>query len=602
MNKILEKNEYVIRCPQCFLIPLIKFKYENDKHLIEYKCRNCHYRKSIPINKFFEFFSEKKIIMKCSICFKEYKKINDLFYCFKCKGLLCNNCLNEHNIKCINEKKNIINMKRIDEYCLKHGSFLKYYSINSKKSICKYCDEYINHLGTIIQFENMSLNKNKIDSLEKKLIDAQNELNLLKNQFKELINEFQNKFNKFFELNQNVLKLSYIFLKIYKDFKINGEIIENINQIKQIRLLYIDNNEKTFDEKIKFYSNIIELKNKKNFYIDYEKEKEIIIKNKNQIETTISYGQIIKNILELKDEKLAIVYDKEIIIYNKNTFNKILTINTRSKLLIQLKNSFLVSSDYNGKLNIYNISHNHLKLIQTTANYGIINNLLSLINGQFILLLSNGKIFFFSKNIMGYQIENIYFDNQIIKKIIQLNENILILLKVHYATLNDNNFYDFYYCYYYDDDNNDYYENNESYCIIQSFDLIHKRIINTYNFNDNYRRDTYNLIPFSNNLFIFHDLKTIYLFNGLNLNCLQIINTNGYFKLFCKLLNDNFIWETNSFDIIIYSIKENKINQIIKDKKLNIINFPYKSLIQLKNGKFLLEDYMKNIKIMELKI
>ena len=596
----IENNECFIRCPQCYLIPLIKFNYENENHLIDYKCRNGHYEKSIPINKFIENYSEKKLKKTCNFCLIEYKEFKMLFYCFKCKNKLCYNCLNEHNIKCNNEKKNIINMKRIDEYCLKHGSYLKYYSLNSKKSICKYCDEYKNHLEKIIQFNDMSLNDYKIDNLKKNLINAQSELNLLKNQFRDFIYEFKNKFHQFYEINQNALKLSCIFLKIYEDFK-NGEIIENINQIKKIRLLCKDNNnEKTLNEKMDFFSNIIESKNKKNFYIDYEKEKKLKIKLKNQIETTISNVKIIRNILELNDEKLAIIYDNEIIIYNKNTFNKVFTINTNSHFLIQLKNSLLVSTDYHGKLNIYNILNKNIKLIQTTKNFGIVNNLLSLINGQFIVLLNDGKMLFFSKNNKGYQIENIYFDNQIIKNVIQLNDNTLIITKIYYSPNTDN---DFYYNTHFFDNDIDYEDNetNESYCMIQSFDLIHKRIINTYSFDKNYKRDTYNLIPFSNHIFIFLDLKRIYLFDIL-LNCLQIINTNSYMKLFCKLNNGNLFYETNSLDIIIYSIKNNQIKEILKEKKVNILDYSYKKIIQLKNGKYLLEDYQKNIRIFNLKI
>ena len=586
----------VFRCPKCLQIPSIKFKYENNNHLIKYKCNNKH-SNSIPINNFFENFTEKNIKKLCNLCLKEFKEISPLYYCFKCRKYICFECLHLHKKECNNIKEKTINIKRIDQYCLRHGYYFEYYSLKEKKSICKFCEEYKNHQGQIKSLKDMYFNNSIIQKLEKKISEAENELNLLNNTFKELIDEFQKRFNQFYETNKKCLQLSNLIIKTYKNYKLNGEIIKNLKQIKNIKLFCPDFIPNTFNERINLFTSLSSIKNKNNFYLKYEKEPKIIVKEKSQIETSFSSGKVIKKIIELKDEKIAIIYDNQIKIYDYNTFKNLITININSNLLIQLKNSKLVLYDNLDNLSIYDIRNNNLKLIQIIQKLGSVNLLLPLNNAQFISSVSNGKIIFFSKNFINYQIESIYFSDKNVNRIIQLNDNILIFLKIHYAPYES---YDFYYAYYYYDDYDDI--NFESYCLIQSFDLIQKKVIHTFEINDNFRRVNYDLIPFSNDLFVFHDISTIYLFKSEYLICLQKILVD-YFKLFCKLKGNKFLWENSSLDYIIFSIENNEIKKIFKDKKSKIINFfSYKSMIQLKNGKFLIEDFSKNVKIVNLKI
>ena len=103
MDTIQNKGNYIMRCPDCILIPSIKMKFENNE--IEYKCENKH-KNTLPYDKFVN--ESKKYSLnniKCLNC-NNNKSDNDnntYSYCFKCKNFICSKCLNEHTkIKIMN--------------------------------------------------------------------------------------------------------------------------------------------------------------------------------------------------------------------------------------------------------------------------------------------------------------------------------------------------------------------------------------------------------------------------------------------------------------------------------------------------------------------
>ena len=83
MDTIQNKVNYIMRCPECILIPSIKMKFENNE--IEYECENKH-KNTLSYDKFInesKKYSLNKI--KCLNCNSNESSYKFNFYCLKRK-------------------------------------------------------------------------------------------------------------------------------------------------------------------------------------------------------------------------------------------------------------------------------------------------------------------------------------------------------------------------------------------------------------------------------------------------------------------------------------------------------------------------------------
>ena len=129
MDTIQNKGNYIMRCPECMLIPSIKMKFENNE--IEYECENKH-KNTLSYDKFIN--ESKKYSLnniKCLNCNSNELKNKTNFYCFKCKNFICTKCCDEHSKN--KEHEVYISITNFDGCCKEHNNSYAYYCKNCKK-------------------------------------------------------------------------------------------------------------------------------------------------------------------------------------------------------------------------------------------------------------------------------------------------------------------------------------------------------------------------------------------------------------------------------------------------------------------------------------
>ena len=240
MNTQENQENYIIRCPECILIPSIRMKFESNE--IEFECENKHkntlsYDKFISESKKYSFSN-----MQCLNC--KNKKTKDLYfnYCFNCNNFICAKCLNEH-IK--NNPKHVhIRIDKFDGNCKEHNDSYVYYCKDCKKNICTIC--YNNHLNHKL----LGLSKlifNEKDEIMKEINEIKNikvKIDTVQNQINELFNKIKNNINN---------KVSFINNLLY-----TYEYEQKYNNLNY----YVINNLKSFNNSIKFSINFDSLFNK----------------------------------------------------------------------------------------------------------------------------------------------------------------------------------------------------------------------------------------------------------------------------------------------------------------------------------------------------
>ena len=93
-----DKNQDIIRCEKCNLIPLIDFYFSKDEIKLFLKCRNDH-SQEVDLYDFLDNeLSSNKINKKDSSCNLHDLKITSI--CTKCKVNLCKKCKKSHDKDC----------------------------------------------------------------------------------------------------------------------------------------------------------------------------------------------------------------------------------------------------------------------------------------------------------------------------------------------------------------------------------------------------------------------------------------------------------------------------------------------------------------------
>ena len=333
MDTIQNKGNYIIRCPECILIPSIKMKFENNE--IEYECENKHkntlsYDKFVTESKKYSFNN-----IKCFNCNNESDNDN-YFYCFKCKNFICLNCIKEH-IK-NKEHKFYISITGFDGCCKEHNNSYAYYCKNCKKNICSICNnEHLTH-----NIEDLSkLIFNEKDEAMKEINEIKNiknKIDIIQNNINELFNKIKNNIINKIDLINNLL-YTYEYEQKY----------HNLNY-------YVINNLKSFKNNIKLNINFNSLFNKSDQLINSLKNLFNNNKLQNNIRELKNHTSSVYNIIILKDGRLSSCGGDGLInIYNKQNYNVDLQIKDKCEVFYhkELSNNNIISCCSDKTLKIY---------------------------------------------------------------------------------------------------------------------------------------------------------------------------------------------------------------------------------------------------------
>ena len=226
-NKQIIKSKYII-CPKCK--ENIKYKINNYKIYL-YECKNGHICNNLLLKEFdkTQFIDISKI--KCNKCktnkSETYKR--EFYKCLTCNINICPLCKSSHD-----KTHKIINYEQKDYICPTHNDFYVKYCYKCKKNLCLICDnEHKNHenilFGEILPNDD---EKNYLNEL-KESIDT------LKTNIKEITNKLNNVIHNlelYYKMFQNILNT-------YDQKERNYEILMNIKEIKNKKILEEINNE-----------------------------------------------------------------------------------------------------------------------------------------------------------------------------------------------------------------------------------------------------------------------------------------------------------------------------------------------------------------------
>ena len=431
-NKKISEDD-VLRCPKCYLIPLISINHSQLQSILQFKCNNYH----VLIKPLKELYFESKTRQINSIQCKNCNENNilKLFYCIKCKGFYCEK--EEHSF---NKGHDIlIPVSKIDSYCFeaKHQNNyvnVSYYSKTHNKNICYYClqDKYKDDKDfekfQLLKQKEFETIKNNIKKVEENLNSFLNKVKSFISNLKKLIEEIINEFNLYKENNELEINLAKDLINIYelkKDkFNLNYQIIQNIKNISF-------NNDIDFEYNL---NNIIEIKNTifKSHFIEIKNVNEREVKkkvSKQKIDNKLlkkskiqSSKYNLENICPVESHKdwvtaisvfpsgniISVSKDESIIIYDIN-FNISQKINKAhndgiSYVDIKDENNFITCS-YDGAIKLWNRNKNAFINYQTfsKAHNGPISKVIYCLNRYFISSSWDKTIKIWSENNNEYQ-------------------------------------------------------------------------------------------------------------------------------------------------------------------------------------------------------
>ena len=245
-------------------IPICPICYENVKFdIINYiislsGCKNNH------LNNMFikEYEQTQNIDLNKIVCTKcNAKKLdtyeNMMYYCNKCKMILCPLCKSQHDK--LNKAHNAINYDYKNYTCEKHNELYNSYCKSCKINICVKCQkDHLQH--DIISFGTIFPD---IDELLNSLKDFRKIIDVFNNS----INSIIDRFNKVKENIEMIYKIYYEIVANYEDKNRNYEIFMSLNDIKNnnvMKELQKINQINNINEKAKEILNIYEQMNQSN--------------------------------------------------------------------------------------------------------------------------------------------------------------------------------------------------------------------------------------------------------------------------------------------------------------------------------------------------
>ena len=311
---LLDKNQDIIRCENCNLIPNIDFYFSTNEIKLFFKCRNNHNQEEDLYDYLDNKLSSTKINKKDSKCNLHDLKITSI--CSKCKINLCQKCKESHDKDC--------EIIQIEKYSLSKEENEKI-----ENNIKKY-EPFIEDLKKIIE-EGVGTYSQEYDFLRGYIDDFLKANNYLIKLAKIIYFTFlNNKENLSYEIIQNCknnLNFNYKNLSLENYTKDNPD--EALNPSTEGLLLLID--------RPRLYYNIIyNYLNKNSNYILLPFKEEI---DKSQIKSFEDMEFISETyeewyysyITELNDGRIAMSNEMKIDIFKVNTLDLDLTINWPKK-------------------------------------------------------------------------------------------------------------------------------------------------------------------------------------------------------------------------------------------------------------------------------
>ena len=269
INKInqMTNNRQEYRCPECFLVPFIEIRNEQNKLLMTTKCVNNH--------SFKDYFDKMQLKCKnnsnyfCQLCKLENKENNvkndqQLYYCSKCFKFYCYN--HGKNIHINTNDHNIFFNNNYDNICFEHdGNTLVGYCAYHNKNYCIKCNHFEEN-NKKIEYE---FNKEQIKKYEneinnnKKFID---EIDSLFKNYKNLFKELESNYEIF---KQNMSKRNEFMkeiINIYKKKKSESSVNYQMKANIEINHFDLSQNNKNINISNKINSQIKEIKDILKFF------------------------------------------------------------------------------------------------------------------------------------------------------------------------------------------------------------------------------------------------------------------------------------------------------------------------------------------------
>ena len=225
MNFLNKQNNISITCPSrnCLNMPEIYYTNNIIKSAFQFKCI-CQNDKNtnMELKKFLEISPE----FICNNCQKKISQ--NIFYCNKCKMIICQNCREyEHNNHSYNFY--ISNNDIYNNVCPEHKLNYLAKCINCNKALCNSCNMNSHFsFGHNLRFlENCSISKNDYDKINSSFEKQ-----------KQLFEKIKNIHDNFIQSLENDIQIKERIINSYKNYQSNYYSVLNLKNLN------IQNNKK----------------------------------------------------------------------------------------------------------------------------------------------------------------------------------------------------------------------------------------------------------------------------------------------------------------------------------------------------------------------
>ena len=379
------REELVCPYPNCRNIPLIKIN-DNSPN-VNVICNQHKKHNLYRIKDYLEICNNLKKEIICSFCKKKISQNDFILYCSICKNVFDKACFNSS--KCYNNSNHRKIELNINKYfdkiiCIKHNNnqYSKYCK-NCGISFCKKCNTK-SHEGHVIN-DIQPKTTNEINNLQYKLTTLENSLEKVKEMIKEYLDDIEKN-----------IKLKKLILKSYNNNRLNGNSIENLENINiPINNSYKDKINNIYNKKDNYEDKILSLYY---FYCMWENEDD---KDKEKLNNT---EQELKN-NDKKNKNNYISYNLSNLFKKKyigeDDIDKNLNININNINNRYINNNYKqnetnVKINQKNNINISNSNNNEQKHIHKLENGPSLNSVINTITEdskiKYITRLSSGNL------------------------------------------------------------------------------------------------------------------------------------------------------------------------------------------------------------------
>ena len=336
-------------CPKCSETPKILSLYRNS---VQLECPT-HGKISIEISDYLnEMLKYSYFTQTCNICNKNNQQNNpkNIFkYCPDCNIIICDNCINSHNIK-FPTHSNLILSKELPIKCkIHHGNNYTEYCYTCKKNICDQCiDAHKEH------------DRESLNEMDEDIVS--NDISLIEYRKQLLIQVKDNLLKEIKELD-DMINFNDLIVNTKKILPQNAYHVQNINIVARdldSQYVYINKN-KQIEELQKQLNDLITLDQVRDKYINEFNNKYFTNIKKDDVEIDLSGKNIKDDGLKLLS-KINFDNLKNLILSNNDlTSFKCLMNSTFTKLeILKLDNNRINSIEVLPYLKCFTLKEIHL--------------------------------------------------------------------------------------------------------------------------------------------------------------------------------------------------------------------------------------------------